>query len=441
MTTHKPVPTSRLGRLTQMGQLAGGIAGGMVSEGARQLIKGERPGLSDLILTPGNLKRIADKLSEMRGAAMKIGQLISMDNGHLMPPHLSELLSRLREDGHAMPMLQLAEVLERNWGSGWESHFSRFNFTPIAAASIGQVHKAVLKDGQTLAIKVQYPGIGRSIDSDVDNVGTLLNLFNLLPEGLDINLLLSEAKKQLHQEADYLHEAQAIRHFQNHLQGDERAMLPSVIDELTTTEVLAMEFLHGDPIESVAEMSPRVRNRTANLLMELGLKEVFDWGIVQTDPNFSNYLFCAKTERVQLLDFGAARIFDPELRVGLFQLLSACIDGDESDMLRAAEVVGYLGEGDPQSYRDGVLQLILATTEPTRGKTNYDFANSNLPQRMSEMVLEMRLKTRYNRLPPMDVLFLHRKIAGLFLLFSRLNVKLDVNGMWKSYLKQGQRNA
>jgi predicted unusual protein kinase regulating ubiquinone biosynthesis (AarF/ABC1/UbiB family) len=417
-----------------MGQLAGGIAGGMVSEGARQLIKGERPGISDLILTPGNLKRIGDKLSEMRGAAMKFGQLISMDNGHLMPPHLSELLARLRDNGHAMPMLQLAEVLERNWGSGWESHFSRFNFTPIAAASIGQVHKAVLKDGQALAVKVQYPGIGHSIDSDVDNVGTLLNLFNLLPEGLDIDLLLSEAKRQLHQEADYLYEAQAIRHFQKHLQGDERVMLPAVVDELTTTEVLAMEHLDGDPIESVAQMPQQVRDHTANLLMELGLKEVFDWGIVQTDPNFSNYLFCPDHERVQLLDFGATRIIDPELRRGLWQLLRACIEGGESDMLRAAEVVGYLGDGDPESYRDGVLQLLLAASEPMRGKADYDFSHSDLPQRMSEMVMEMRLKTRYNRLPPMDVLFLHRKIAGLFLLFSRLNARIDVNSVLKSHI-------
>jgi predicted unusual protein kinase regulating ubiquinone biosynthesis (AarF/ABC1/UbiB family) len=417
-----------------MGQLAGGIAGGMVSEGARQIVRGERPGISDLLLTPGNLKRIADRLSEMRGAAMKVGQLISMDSGHLIPPQLSELLARLRDDAHAMPMLQLAQVLEGNWGSGWETQFSRFHFTPIAAASIGQVHQADLKDGQRLAIKVQYPGIGRSIDSDVDNVGTLLKLFNLLPEEFDTGSLLSEAKKQLHLEADYRHEAQANGIFQKQLEGDQRIMIPTVFDELTTTEVLAMEYLDGDPIESLVGMSQDLRDRSAELLLEIALKEVFDWGVVQTDPNFSNYLFCSKSERIQLLDFGATRSYESVLRNGLRQLLSACIDGDETDIIQAAEVVGYLGDGDPESYRRFVLQLLHTVSEPIRRNTKYDFANSDLPRRMSEIVMEMRLKNRYNRLPPMDVLFLHRKLGGLYLLFSRLNVKIDVWGMCRGYL-------
>jgi predicted unusual protein kinase regulating ubiquinone biosynthesis (AarF/ABC1/UbiB family) len=417
-----------------MGQLAGGIAGGMVSEGARQLARGERPGISDLLLTPGNLKRIADRLSEMRGAAMKVGQLISMDNGHLIPPQLSELLARLRENAHAMPMLQLAEVLERSWGSGWEAHFSRFHFTPIAAASIGQVHKAILKDGQKLAVKVQFPGIGRSIDSDVDNVGTLLNLFNFLPEEFDTGLLLSEAKKQLHLEADYLHEAQAISNFQTRLDGDDRVMIPSVIDDLTTSEVLAMEFLDGDPIESVAGMPKGLRNQTAEVLLDIALKEVFEWGMVQTDPNFSNYLFCPESGRIQLLDFGATRTYDSNRRNGLSQLFSACIDGDEVDISRAAQVVGYLGEGDPEDYRHFVIQLLQAVSEPIRCKMNFDFANSDLPQRMNDTVIEMRLKNRYTRLPPMDVLFLHRKLGGLYLLFSRLNAKIDVRNICRGFL-------
>jgi predicted unusual protein kinase regulating ubiquinone biosynthesis (AarF/ABC1/UbiB family) len=412
-----------------MGQLAGGIAGGMVSEGARQIARGERPGITDLLLTPGNLKRIADRLSEMRGAAMKVGQLISMDSGHLIPPQLSELLAGLRDSAHAMPMLQLAQVLERNWGGGWEGQFSRFHFTPMAAASIGQVHQGDLKDGQRLAVKVQYPGISRSIDSDVDNVGTLLKLLKLMPEEFDTGLLLREAKKQLHLEADYRHEAEALKKFQNQLDGDDRIMVPAVIDELTTTEILAMEHLDGDPIESLAGMSRDLRNRSAELLLEIALKEVLDWGMVQTDPNFSNYLFCPKSERIQLLDFGATRFYESDLINGLKQLFSACMDGDESDITRAAQVVGYLGDGDPENYRTFVIHLLNAVSEPIRSNTAYDFANSDLPQRMSEIVLNMRLKNRYNRLPPMDVLFLHRKLGGLYMLFSRLKVKIDVRGI------------
>jgi predicted unusual protein kinase regulating ubiquinone biosynthesis (AarF/ABC1/UbiB family) len=181
-------------------------------------------------------------------------------------------------------------------------------------------------------------------------------------------------------------------------------------------------------------MSQDLRDRSAELLLEIALNEVFDWGVVQTDPNFSNYLICPKSERIQLLDFGATRTYESNLRNGLLQLLSACVEGDESDIIRAAEVVGYLGDGDPEDYHRFVLQLLHAVSEPIRRNTKYDFANSDLPQRMSEIVMDMRLKNHYNRLPPMDVLFLHRKLGGLYLLFSRLNVKIDVWGMCRGYL-------
>ncbi|MET0068801.1 MAG: AarF/ABC1/UbiB kinase family protein [Candidatus Thiodiazotropha sp.] len=429
----KPIPASRLSRLSQLGQLAGGIAGGMVSEGARQIARGQRPGISDLLLTPGNVKRIADRLAQMRGAAMKLGQLISMDNGHLIPPQLSELLARLRENAYAMPMLQLAEVLESNWGSGWEKDFARFHFTPIAAASIGQVHRADLKSGRRLAIKIQYPGVRRSIDSDVDNVGTLLNLFDLLPHGIDLGLLLSEAKQQLHQEADYHHEAEAMQRFQNQLLDDRRITVPSVVEELTTAEVLAMEYLDGQPIEALAEMARPLRNQIASTLLEIALKEVFDWGIVQTDPNFSNYLFQPESGRIQLLDFGATRSYEPRLRKALLQLFSASIDGEDGDIVRAAEAVGYLGDGDPADYQNAVIQLLRCATEPARCSSAYAFAGSDLPQRMAEVVLEIRLKNRYNRLPPMEILFLHRKLAGLYLLFSRLDASIEVRDISKTY--------
>lgn len=152
MATERRITASRLGRLTQLGKLAGGIAGGVVSEGARQLAQGRRPTLDDLLITPANVQRLADRLSEMRGAATKVGQLLSMDSGHLLPPELSEVLARLRESAHHMPLGQVAQVLKQAWGVGWEHQFKRFIFTPLAAASIGQVHEAVLQDGRRLAV-------------------------------------------------------------------------------------------------------------------------------------------------------------------------------------------------------------------------------------------------------------------------------------------------
>nr|MBP6490708.1 AarF/ABC1/UbiB kinase family protein [Thauera sp.] len=202
------VPGGRLSRLARLGSLATGVAGGMLAEGARQLAAGKRPKVSELVLTPANARRVADQLAQLRGAAMKVGQLMSMDAGSLLPPELADILARLREDARTMPMSQVVEVLETHWGKGWEQGFERFSFTPCAAASIGQVHRARTRDGQELAIKLQYPGVRRSIDSDVDNVATLLRVCGLLPKALDLAPLLAEAKRQLHEEADYRREAE-----------------------------------------------------------------------------------------------------------------------------------------------------------------------------------------------------------------------------------------
>lgn len=213
------VPSSRISRLARLGSLASGVAGGMLAEGLRQLAQGRRPSVGELLLTPANARRVADQLAQLRGAAMKVGQLLSMDAGDLLPPELSQILARLRADAQPMPMSQLVTVLEANWGKDWTQHFSRFSFTPMAAASIGQVHAAEALDGRRLAIKVQYPGIARSISSDVDNVATLLRLSGLLPASLDIAPLLDEAKRQLHDEADYLKEAGHLGHYRSLLAG------------------------------------------------------------------------------------------------------------------------------------------------------------------------------------------------------------------------------
>ena len=212
-SSHSKVPVNRLSRLGSLASLAGRVAGGMLAEGARQLAKGEKPNKASLLLTTDNLRRVADKLAHLRGAAMKVGQLLSMDAGDLLPAELAEILSRLRANANPMPPKQLTQVLRTELGDNWLEHFSDFQFVPLAAASIGQVHLAYHDDGRKLAVKIQYPGIKASIDSDVDNVATLLRISGLLPAGVDYQSLLQEAKLQLKAEADYLQEAAYLQEY------------------------------------------------------------------------------------------------------------------------------------------------------------------------------------------------------------------------------------
>ncbi|MGB5517516.1 MAG: AarF/ABC1/UbiB kinase family protein [Gammaproteobacteria bacterium] len=426
MAMNRHITSSRMGRLSLMGKLAGGIVGGMVSEGARQLAQGNRPSLDKLLLTPANARRLTNRLSEMRGAAMKVGQLLSMDSGQILPPELSDVLARLRESAHRMPSSQVDRVLRQAWGDAWQNQFKAFDFNPVAAASIGQVHSAVLPDDSRLAIKIQYPGIRRSIDSDVDNVASLLRLLNLLPEEMNFESVLNEAKQQLHIEADYRKEAEALEQFSGYLSNDQRYAVPEVVASLTTPEVLTMRYMDGLPIESLADKPLRVRNAAASAILELALREVFQWGLVQTDPNFANYRYNPDTGRIQLLDFGATREYSAPDRSALHQLLHACTQGQRSDIEKAAAGVGYLDETDPQAYRSGIISLLLDASEPVRAEGSYNFGSSDLADRMRDRLIDMRLQNKFWRLPPTDVLFLHRKLGGMYMLLKRLRVRLAV---------------
>jgi len=429
MTRRSPIPEHRVSRLWHLGRLVGGLAGGVISEGVRQLSAGKRPSPADLLLTPANAGRLADRLAEMRGAAMKVGQLLSMEAGEFLPPELTRILAVLREQAHAMPLGQVATVLKRAWGDEWSTRFRRFSFTPLAAASIGQVHEAETRDGRRLAIKIQYPGVRKSIDSDIDNVATLLRLFRVLPEGLDVEPLLAEAKRQLHEEADYLGEARHLRDYAGRLGEDAAFLVPTVDADLTTAEVLAMSFVPGEPIETLAEAPQATRDLVATRLWDLVSREFFDWGLVQTDPNFANYRYDAASGRIGLLDFGATRPYAPEWIGAFRRLLSAALHGDRQGIGAAATEVGYLGAGDDGAYRDAVIALIHLAAEPARAEGSFDFGTTDIARRVSEQVLTLRLDHRYGQLPPPDVLFLHRKLGGMYLLSQRLRARVDLAGL------------
>ncbi len=426
MTRQSPVPEQRASRLWQLGRLVGGIAGGVLSEGARQLAAGKRPSSADVLLTPANAARLADRLAEMRGAAMKVGQLLSMEAGEFLPPEFTRVLAVLREQAHAMPLGQVNAVLKRAWGEDWAAGFRRFSFTPLAAASIGQVHEAETRDGRRLAIKIQYPGVRASIDSDIENVAALLRLFRLLPREIDFQPLLDEARRQLHEEADYLSEAGHIARYAALVGDVPELAVPTVDAQRTTAEVLAMSFVPGAPIEALAEAPQETRDAVATRLWALALREVFDWGVVQTDPNFGNYRYDAETGRIGLLDFGATRRLGRERVDALSRLLCATLDVDRTGVAAAAVEVGYLGAGDDGAYREAVVDLLCLAAEPARVGGPYAFGTSDLARRVSEQVLTLRLDHRAGRLPPPDVLFLHRKLGGMYLLSQRLRARVDL---------------
>lgn len=423
----RAVPTSRAGRFARVARLAGGVAGGMLAEGARQLRSGNRPRTRDLLLTPANARRVSRQLADMRGAAMKLGQVLSMDSGELLPRELTDILAELRDDASAMPEAQLEKALRDAYGDDWESNFETFDRYPIAAASIGQVHRAVDHEGRELALKIQYPGVSKSIASDVDNIATLLRISGLLPEHADITPFLKDAKRQLEDEADYLKEAQHLKRFGEVLGDDARFVLPELIPDLTRRNVLAMTYVAGGPIEALERRPQEERDRVMSALIELMLTELFELRLVQTDPNFANYQYRWASGDIVLLDFGASREFSKRFVTSYKKLASAAIAGDRDAMVLAAEKVGYSMGDEDSPYRHLIVELLLTGLEPLCHDEPYDFAASEMPQRVNELGKEATAHADFWHAPPTDVIYFHRKLGGMFMLAARMGARVNTH--------------
>lgn len=427
------VPTGRVGRLWRFGGIASGIAGGVAAGGLCALAQGRRPDMAQLLLTPANTLRLTDGLSNLRGAALKLGQMLSMDSGVVLPEELTTILGRLRDDARHMPPKQLQSLLNTEWGLGWHKHFAHFDVRPFAAASIGQVHRATTQDGRALAIKVQYPGVRGSIDSDVDNMAALLRLPGLVPRGMDLAPLMAEAKRQLHAEADYLAEAQHLTRFGTLLAGSDTFTLPDLHSEFCTPQVIAMTHLDSVPLETLTRAPQADRDRVAAALIDLVLRELFVFGAMQTDPNLANYRYDPKTGRIVLLDFGAVQPIAPKLAAQFRALAKVALVGGDEATRAAMLSIGYFGPDTAPHHQALIQSMFTIAMEPLRQNTPFDFGRSDLLERLRDMGLAIGSDRALAHVPPAATLFLHRKIGGMYLMAAKLRARVALRPMIETY--------
>lgn len=415
--------------------MAGGIAAGIAGEGIRQLRAGKKPQLNQLVLTPSNARRLTSELSKMRGAAMKLGQLLSMEAGDLIPKEFSDILSKLRSDAHRMPPGQLDKTLKDAFGEHWRTRLETFEWEALAAASIGQVHRATSLEGRELALKIQYPGVMKSIDSDVNNLTSLLRTTGVIPRQMDIDPLIDEVKTQLKDEADYLKEAEYLNAFRSHLAHDERFYIPATVEELTTSTVLAMEYVEGNAIESLENAPLEVRNQVVSALLELLFHELFTLKLMQTDPNFANYRYNPSTQKIILLDFGACRHFDSDFVESYRQLLNETLNDNREGMMQALLDVGYDLANSNDTYRESILDIFALAGTIFKSTEPYAFANEQLSQDMQAINDRLMLEKNQWTPPPSHSLYLHRKLGGLLFLASRLKAEFPVRPLVEKHLK------
>lgn len=425
--------------MARLGVMAGGLAAGAVAEGARRLLNGgEKMTAANLLLTERNARSLAKNLSRMRGAAMKLGQLISLEGDVSLPAEFADALTGLRSHSDMMPAQQLHRVLGREYGHGWEKQFSHFGEVPVASASIGQVHRAVTRDGRELALKIQYPGVARSIGSDVDNLATLLKISRVLPDGMKIDPIVREVKRQLRRETDYLAEAESLKRYCALVGDDPMFRVPGVHDAFTTKRILAMDYVEGRPLQDLWEgdYSRRIRDGVGTAMQRLVFRELFEFGFMQSDPNFANYLFSPEDGSLILLDFGSAIELQPKLTEGYARLSAAVVDDDRQTIREVAIDFGLIGEDEREDRVSALIDLVILCCEPLRARGRYDYGRSDLAERARRAVLGLAFDLGLLRPPPPQAVFIHRKLGGTFLLCSRLGARIDTPALFREHLRR-----
>jgi aarF domain-containing kinase len=298
-------------------------------------------------------------------------------------------------------------VLIKEWGENYLDKFETFDKSPFAAASIGQVHLGELKNTkEKVAIKIQYPGVAKSIQSDIDNLMSILNVAQLLPKGMYVENVINVMKRELTDECDYIREANSNRRFAELLKDDPIFQIPKVYMDLTTPNILVCELIDGATFDKCFNLSQEERNHIGYHMLRLCLNELFVFNCMQTDPNWSNFFYDAATKKIWLIDFGATREFSKMFVDKYIRIIRAAADGDRESILKWSRdlkfLTGYETKAMENAHTDAVL--ILGEAFATDGE--FDFGKQNTTKRINNLVPVM-LKHRLTP-PPEETYSLHR---------------------------------
>ncbi|KAN0065503.1 hypothetical protein ACQY0O_001340 [Thecaphora frezii] len=437
------VPSSRLGRLFHYGTLGAGLAVGT----AGQFFRGSSPSSSadastgSLVLSEQNVARLVDKLSTMRGAALKLGQFLSIQDTKMLPPQIEKVLLRVQNAANYMPVWQMNKVMAAEYGvTDWkERYFSKFDDIPFASASIGQVHSATLRDdyedpemaGKRVAVKVQFPGVLESIDSDLSYIRWIVSASALLPKGLFLDNSLKVMSQELREECDYTREAEMGRRFRTLLQGSAEFEVPKVVDKLSTSRVLVTEMMRGRPLTQAARYTQETRDRIAQSILNLALSELFRFRLMQTDPNWTNFLYNERSGKIQLIDFGATREYSKQFMDNWLKMLQAAIRGDHDECVQWSRKVGYLTGQESERMEKAHVDSMIVLGEPFRDGSPdpYPFESQTITDRVKEQI-PLMLKERLTP-PPQETYSLNRKLSGAFLLCARLKANVRCRDLFK----------
>jgi predicted unusual protein kinase regulating ubiquinone biosynthesis (AarF/ABC1/UbiB family) len=342
----KSIPTGRIRRTAKVAQVIGASGAGYAGARARSVGRGEEARTEQLDRAHLEAaERMVDALGSMKGAAMKIGQLASFIDTDFLPPEYRDLyqekLSKLRDSAPPMPWKDVKAVLEDELEEPVEELFEEFDQDAAAAASIGQVHRAVLPDGRKVAVKVQYPKVAKALEADLQNAGMILRLAKAIAPGLDARAAARELRERVLEELDYEYEAQNQRTFARAYRGHPFIYVPDVVTRLSRRRVLVTEWVDGDSFETARDLSQEERDRIGEIIYRFYYGSIYHLQHFNADAHPGNYLLMDEG-KVAFLDFGMTKQLDKEQIELEIAALEAAFEGDPERLRSALQELGFL---------------------------------------------------------------------------------------------------
>lgn len=400
---------------------------------------------------------LADELGKLKGSVMKVGQMLSLYGQYFMPPEAVGVLASLQDDTPPVAWSQVRPVIEQALGPRRMGELE-INPQSLASASLGQVHRARRKsDGRELVLKVQYPGVAAAIDSDVRTMTRIVSMSKVMPKGISLDPIMEEVREMLHQEVDYGREMTMTQTFYERLKDDPRYVVPEVFTDYCADSVLCLSYEEALHVKSaeVQGLPQERRNKIAENALDLFFTEFFDWGLVQTDPHFGNYKVRldpkGKNDQMLLMDFGATRQFSKPFLDQYFNIIAGAYYDNEAQILDGAEGIGLMRTQFSDAVRQSFIEVCRLIIEPfvdpqahpgrvpdewITENGEYRWGSTDLPKRVSAAVAKAAM-SRYFRVPPREIVFLHRRLVGVFVLIAVLGGELKSHEMLGRHVANG----
>ena len=344
------IPRSRLSRTARVAGLAAGQGARQIGTRAANLTRGERGRQEALERRHVEAaEQIVTALGTMKGAAMKMGQVLSfLDVGLVPEEYRDEFQRKLGELRDAAPKVRFADmrkVIESDLGEPLDDVFAAFDTDPVAAASIGQVYRAELPDGREVAVKVQYPGVAQAVRADMQNLGLILRLLKQIAPGLDVRATAEEVRSRIGEELDYEVEAQHQRSLARIFRGHPFIVVPDVVTGLSREKVLVTEFVRGAGFQEIKEMDQATRDRVGEILFRFFMGCMYRHHQFSGDPHPGNFMLM-DDGRVAFLDFGLFKVMPKELIEIELECQRAGHEGDGERLHQIWAETGFLQHAD-----------------------------------------------------------------------------------------------